>query len=92
MTFSQNTGLGEPEPFGKSILFQPPKKQVEKRNPNSDRGEVQDRPPRLRITTDVTKQALAIIQELQHHHRLKTGKIYSAISRDVSQPITRRQS
>ena len=76
MTFSQTTGLGEPEPFGKSTLFQPPTKQPEK--VKSDRGEKRERFPRLRITTDVTKQALEIIQELQYHHRVKTGKTLPA--------------
>ena len=76
MNFSQTTGLGEPEPFGKSTLFQPPTKQPEK--VKSDRGEKRQRTPRLRITTDVTKQALEVIQEMQHHHRVKTGKTLPA--------------
>jgi hypothetical protein len=33
---------------------------------------------RLRITTDLTKHAMATIQTLQHEHRMRTGKTLPA--------------
>ena len=73
MKASKATGLGEPEPFGKKTLFRPPPKNqiISKESPKR----VGERIPRLRITTDLTKQAMETIQGLQHQHRLQTGKM-----------------
>ena len=74
MNAQKATGLGEPEPIGKKSLFQPPPKKqaVEKEKPK--RVEKQERTPRLRITTDLTQQAMETLQVLQHQYRLKTGR------------------
>ena len=74
MNAQKATGLGEPEPIGKKSLFQPPPKKqaVEKEKPK--RVGEQERTPRLRITTDLTQQAMETLQALQHQHRMKTGK------------------
>ena len=80
------TGLGEPEISGKKSLFQPPspvtsvtptaKQVAPKETPKPVKPE--EPTSRLRITTDLTKQAMETIQTLQHQHRLRTGKTLPA--------------
>ena len=72
MNASKPTGLGEPELLGKKALFQPPrevKKAIRKPTPKP----TPTAPERVRTTISLTKQALGILQENQHRHRLKTG-------------------
>ena len=66
------TGLGEPEVTGKKSLFQPPtqKKIIQKEFPKR----VGESTSRIRITTDVSKAAMEVIQNMSHQHRLRTGK------------------
>ncbi len=67
------TGLGEPELIGKKSLFQPPAKKqsvLERTFPKR----VGDSVSRLRITTDLSQKAMEVIQQMQHEHRLRTGK------------------
>jgi hypothetical protein len=71
------TGLGDPGPIGKKALFQPPSefesnKLVKPTNLNITAAENLNR---VRTTIDLTKQAMAIIQNVQNSHRLKTGKV-----------------
>lgn len=69
----KTTGLGEPEPIGKKSLFQPPaKKQPVLANTSAKR--VGESMSRLRITTDLSQKAMEVIQQMQHEHRLRTGK------------------
>ena len=78
------TGLGQPEVVGKKSLFQPPsttsappptsaRKALTKELPKKE-----EVTPRLRITSDLTKDAMETIQSLQHQHRLRTGKTLPA--------------
>ena len=74
------TGLGQPEIVGKKSLFQPPsatpntKKVVPKDAPTK----AEEPTSRLRIMTDLTKEAMETIQSMQHEHRLRTGKTLPA--------------
>ena len=69
----KSTGLGEPELIGKKSLFQPPsKKQPIQEKTFSKR--VGESVSRLRITTDLSQKAMGVIQQMQHEHRLRTGK------------------
>ena len=80
------TGLGQPEIVGKRSLFQPPsttpnapptmKKAIRKEPPTPVNPE--EPTSRLRITTDLTKDAMETIQSMQHEHRLRTGKTLPA--------------
>ncbi|NOH04957.1 MAG: hypothetical protein HND47_24785 [Chloroflexi bacterium] len=71
MNATKATGLGEPEVIGKKSLFQPPaKKATQAENPKRG-GEYT---PRIRITTDLSKAAMEVIQDLRDQHRLQTGK------------------
>ena len=76
MNVITTTGLGDPEPIGKKSLFQPPGKKQVLPEKSSQRGG--EGLPRLRITTDLTKQALETIQALQHRHRMQTGRTLPA--------------
>ena len=70
------TGLGQPEIVGKKSLFQPPSTTpiAEKVAPKDPPTKAEEPTSRLRITTYLTKDAMEIIQSLQHQHRLRTGK------------------
>jgi len=85
MKSTQVMGLGEPEPFGKKSLFQPP---TPERVPSAPTPAVQSKkkektPPvlgkrsngseRLRMTLEITQKSLSIIKETQHRYRLATG-------------------
>lgn len=78
MSTMHPTGLGEPEPVGKKSLFQPPDKGYEK-DPKTPRlpydGERESVHRRVRTTIGLTNQALSVIQEIQNHYRLETGKV-----------------
>jgi hypothetical protein len=84
------TGLGEPEAAGKRALFRPPDKETEPTGipatspyattsgkpvqdvqTKTNRGAAR----RVHITTDLTSDALQVIQAVQQEHRLKTGKV-----------------
>jgi len=68
------TGLGEPNPIGKKSLFQPP----EKPDTPPHRLEVKKAKPviaRVRMTLEITKKSLAIMQEYQGKYRLETGHL-----------------
>ena len=67
------TGLGEPELIGKKSLFQPPAKKQSVLERNFPK-RVGDSVSRLRITTDLSQKAMEVIQQMQHKHRLRTGK------------------
>jgi len=70
------TGLGQPEVVGKKSLFQPPSATAiaEKVVPKNNPPKAEEPTSRLRITTDLTKEAMETIQSLQHQYRLRTGK------------------
>ena len=71
MNPSKTIGLGEPEPIGKKSLFQPPeiKPKAEKtETPSTPKADI-----RIRITTEIKKESLAIIQEHRNQYRLETG-------------------
>lgn len=70
------TGLGQPEVVGKKSLFQPPS--FKRTTPREMPKKGEEDSPRLRITTDLTKEAMETIQSLQHQHRLRTGKTLPA--------------
>lgn len=80
-------GLGEPEPFGKQSLFQPPEKYAAQSPIVTENAEKPLRKAistpktktitlpeeRIRMALDVTRQSLSIMQELQGQYRLATG-------------------
>ncbi|MCB9112228.1 MAG: hypothetical protein H6634_13375 [Anaerolineales bacterium] len=72
MNVTKTIGLGEPEVTGKKSLFQPPaqKKAIQPEIPKR----VGEGTPRIRITTDLSKGAMQVIQGLRDQHRLQTGK------------------
>ena len=72
MNSSKTIGLGEPAVIGKKSLFQPPRMtpelkgdKIEKVLPSAE--------PRVRMTLEITKRSLSIIQEWQSKYRLDTG-------------------
>jgi hypothetical protein len=84
------TGLGEPETAGKRALFQPPDNETEPTRIPAPKppATTTDKPAqdgqtktnrgaarRVHITTDLTSDALQVIQAVQQEHRLKTGKV-----------------
>ncbi len=74
MSDQQTTGLGEPDPIGKKSLFQPPTAS----NPSParlDRPTIKPVVPRIRMSLDITKKSLAIMQEAQSKYRLETGHL-----------------
>jgi hypothetical protein len=82
------TGLGEPEPAGKRVLFQPPVAQnrAEEHQPYETQSKGLEpvrktnlhklaKPmQRVRTTINLTPHAFEVIQSIQQAHRLKTGK------------------
>lgn len=100
MTNNHPTGLGDPEPEGKLVLFQPPQADTRiENNPqpkyspkkSQDQSKPQDTPAndnrRIRTTIDLTRDALKILQNIQQEHRLNTGKVLP-LWKAVSQAIT----
>ena len=69
------TGLGQPEIFGKQALFQPPKKEKTKLVPKENKPLLKIPEKRVRMTMEITKPALTIIQQVQSSHRLLTGQV-----------------
>ena len=75
MSKSHPTGLGKPEPVGKKALFQPPKQRSTPAKPKPIRKPKTIKTPlRIRMTMDITKDAMAILQDIRHRHRMTTGK------------------
>jgi hypothetical protein len=72
---SYPTGLGEPEVIGKQALFQPPPKDGSRLVPQSDQVGIAKPEKRFRMTMEITKTALEIIQHTQSTHRLLTGQV-----------------
>ena len=74
MSNQQPIGLGEPDPIGKKSLFQPPgaskipTERLEKKR-------AQPVIARVRMTLEITKKSLAIMQEYQGKYRLETGHL-----------------
>ncbi len=80
------TGLGEPVPFGKKFLFQPPSEDLKASSsqPKDAEKRKQTAPPvssetvigetRMRMTLEITKKSLSILQEYQNRYRLETGR------------------
>lgn len=66
------TGLGEPEPVGKKSLFQPPAA-IHQPEVKTEKTSTPMLGPRLRMTLEVTRQSLQIIQEVQSRYRLENG-------------------
>lgn len=66
-------GLGEPEIVGKKLLFQPPQNTRE----HGESEKIEQTPlrvdQRVRMTLEITKRSLSIIQECQSRYRLDTG-------------------
>lgn len=98
MNAQRLTGLGKPQLVGKHALFQPPsseedlKPQALRRQDQSESGAGQqnhriESPRRVHITTDLTGEALQIIQQVQQKHRLRTGKVLP-LWKAISQAIT----
>ena len=89
MNANPPTGLGEPEPAGMRVLFQPPvaeNRPEEHKSPEDDPREPTPAIPekkhpearparRVRTTITLTSQAFEVIQGIQQVHRLKTGKV-----------------
>lgn len=78
MKSTQVTGLGDPEPVGKKILFQPPDEVKETAGQRKQQGSdsESDQPPyRVRTTIGLTGKALATIQNIQNQYRLQTGRV-----------------
>jgi hypothetical protein len=87
MTNTHVSGLGEPETSGKRSLFQPPvseqsgipekPKQPERGRPiTKTKKKPKKSPPiRVHLTTDITVEALMIIQSIQHEYRMEHGKV-----------------
>lgn len=75
MKQSHTTGLGEPEIIGKQALFLPPSK--EKMKSISKQKELGREKPekRYRMTMELTKHALEIIQQVQDRYRLSNGQV-----------------
>jgi hypothetical protein len=73
MNQSYPTGLGEPEVVGKQALFQPPRKEKPKLVSKETLPETLEK--RFRMTMEITKSALVIIQQIQSRHRLLTGQV-----------------
>jgi hypothetical protein len=69
------TGLGEPEVIGKQALFQPPRKEKSKLVPKENKTLPKKPEKRVRMTMEITKPALVIIQQVQSSHRLLTGQV-----------------
>ncbi|MFC1878301.1 hypothetical protein ACFLZW_00160 [Chloroflexota bacterium] len=85
MNATHTTGLGNPEPVGKKTLFQPP---VDNKKETADTPTSKKipAPRRVRTTIGLTNRALAVIQQIQHQHRLKTGTVlplWKLVSRAV---------
>jgi hypothetical protein len=73
MNSQQSTGLGEPDLIGKKNLFQPPS--TSKALPaKPETKKKKTIVPRIRMTLEITRQSLAIMQEIQGKYRLKTGR------------------
>jgi hypothetical protein len=77
------TGLGELHIPGKRSLFQPPHMTTQPQEPvtkpqnkniRQKKSEPKNRTQRIHVTLDLTPEALTILQEIQHKHRLRTGK------------------
>lgn len=70
MNPSNATGLGEPEAVGKKSLFQPP-------NPGRERSEkieaLKASAVRIRMTLEMTRESLEIVQRYQSQYRLEYG-------------------
>ena len=89
MSQSHPTGLGEPEPAGKKALFQPPRRRSKSGKPKPIQKSKVIKPPlRIRMTMDITKDAMAILQDIRHRHRLTTGKalpLWKIVSKAIEQ-------
>ncbi|HEY9078067.1 MAG TPA: hypothetical protein VIO61_16140 [Anaerolineaceae bacterium] len=73
------TGLGEPQPVGKSTLFQPADEKQESQKGRDQNLAFDPRNAdanRVRTTLELTSQAFTVIQQLQYTHRLQTGKVF----------------
>jgi hypothetical protein len=74
MSAQQPTGLGEPDPIGKKSLFQPPgASKVPADKP--ERPKASPTNSRIRMTLEITKKSLSIMQEMQSKYRLETGHL-----------------
>jgi hypothetical protein len=89
MSRSHPTGLGEPKLVGKKALFQPPKQRsIPKKSKPIPKYKVTKPPQRIRMTMDITKDAMAILQDIRHRHRLTTGKalpLWKIVSQAIEQ-------
>jgi hypothetical protein len=89
MSKSHPTGLGEPQPVGRRALFQPPKKKTPPKKSKPAKKSKAIKPPlRIRMTMDITKDAMAILQDIRHRHRLSTGKalpLWKIVSQAIEQ-------
>ena len=70
MNPSNATGLGEPEAVGKKSLFQPPSPGQE-RNENIEALKISG--ARMRMTLEMTRESLEIVQRYQSQYRLENG-------------------
>ena len=74
MNATKATGLGEPELIGKKSLFQPPgASNIPTEKP--ERQKIKPVMARVRMTLEITKKSLAIMQEYQGKYRLETGHL-----------------
>jgi len=75
MNQSHTTGLGEPEIIGKQALFLPPiQGKIQKVIKQKEMG--REKPEkRYRMTMELTKRALEIIQQVQDRYRLSNGQV-----------------
>jgi hypothetical protein len=89
------TGLGDPLLSGKRSLFQPPKKSNKPRKKEQQTPHIRQKikagkpkVKRIRTTTELTPQAITVIQEVQQRYRLQTGKVLP-VWKIISQAIER---
>jgi hypothetical protein len=80
MNKGHTTGLGEPQPIGKKALFPPATENEHSLKPGEEESSIQPvetetAPSRVRTTLALTNHTLAIIQQIQCSHRLRTGKV-----------------
>jgi hypothetical protein len=89
------TGLGEPVVSGKRSLFQPPeipttpvKSDQQNKIIRQKKKHPKAKVMRIRTTTELTTEAITVIQEIQQRYRLKTGKVlpvWKIISQAIEQ-------
>ena len=70
-------------------IFQPPKPKTPRpKSRPAKKPKVTKSPQRIRMTMDITKDAMSIVQDIRHRHRLSTGKalpLWKIVSQAIEQ-------